>query len=178
MDFRRSDMELLRSCVRDVPDFPKPGILFKDITPVLQNAEAFQLAMEEMARRVRGVVVDKVVAIESRGFIFGSALALSIKAGLSIVRKPRKLPYKTVQVEYSLEYGTDILEMHVDALTSGDQVVIVDDILATGGTAKATAELVEKMGGKVRTCLFFSELVFLKGREKLKPYRVESLLSL
>lgn len=171
-------MELLRSCVRDVADFPKQGILFKDITPVLQNAEAFQVAIEEMARRVQGVAVDKVVAIESRGFIFGSALAFSLKAGLSIVRKPMKLPYKTVRVDYNSEYGADSLEMHVDALMPGEHVVIVDDILATGGTARASAELVEKMGGKVQTCLFFSELVFLKGREKLNPYRVESLLSL
>ena len=170
-------MEILRSCVRDVPDFPKPGILFKDITPLLQNAEAFQLAIDQMARLVGKMGVQKVVAIESRGFIFGAALAFRLKTGLSIVRKPKKLPYKTTRVDYALEYGTDSLEMHVDALRQGENVVVVDDVLATGGTAAATATLVEKMGARVDSFLFFLELGFLNGRSKLKSYRVETVLS-
>ncbi len=173
---KRSPMEILRSCVRDIPDFPKSGILFKDITPLLQNAEAFQLAIEQMGTKLKDIRVDKVVAIESRGFIFGSALAYKYKAGLSIVRKPKKLPYKTVRVDYDLEYGKDALEMHVDSLRLGENIVMVDDVLATGGTARATAELVKKMGGRVQACVFFLELEFLKGREKLEGYRVETLL--
>ena len=172
----------LSRAVRNIPDFPKPGIIFKDITPLLSQPEALQVTIEAMADRVKSLGVDKVVAIESRGFLFGSALALHLKAGLTLVRKPKKLPYRTKRIEYDLEYGTDSLEMHVDALTQGDRVIIVDDVLATGGTAGATIRLVESMGAKVMALVFLAELSFLNGRNKLGAHgasggRVHSLLS-
>lgn len=164
--------------IRDIPDFPKKGIVFKDITPLLQDAALFRQAIQEMARRVRELRPTHVVAIESRGFIFGAPLAVELGAGLVIVRKPNKLPYKTESLEYALEYGTDRLEMHVDALRAGDRVVVVDDLLATGGTAEATARLVEKLGAKVEALAFFSELGFLPGRQKLSRYPVISVVQL
>lgn len=171
-------MDQLRSCIRDVPDFPKPGILFKDITPLLQNAAAFRSAILELKKRLQKFPITHLAAIESRGFIFGSALAMEMGIGMAIIRKSGKLPFRTTKVEYTLEYGIDTLEMHVDALSKGDHVVIVDDVLATGGTAKATAQLVESVGAKVEALAFLSELPFLKGREKLSSYNVISLLSL
>ncbi|MEZ4750591.1 MAG: adenine phosphoribosyltransferase [Bdellovibrionota bacterium] len=169
-------MDELRSAVRDIPDFPKPGILFKDITPLLQDARLFAQAIDLMAARVAGHRPTQIVAIESRGFLFGAPLAVKLGAGLVIVRKPNKLPFKTQKLEYALEYGTDTLEMHVDALKANDRVVVVDDLLATGGTALATAQLVEKIGASVDALLFFSELPFLNGREKLSAYTVEALI--
>ncbi|MCB0416253.1 MAG: adenine phosphoribosyltransferase [Bdellovibrionales bacterium] len=169
-------MDELRSAVRDIPDFPKPGILFKDITPLLQDARLFAQAIDLMAERVAPRRPTQVVAIESRGFLFGAPLAVKLGAGLVIVRKPNKLPFKTQKLEYALEYGTDTLEMHVDALKADDRVVIVDDLLATGGTALATAQLVEKIGARVGALVFFSELAFLNGREKLSGYTVETLV--
>jgi adenine phosphoribosyltransferase len=156
-----------RSLVRDVPDFPQPGILFKDITPILGDPLAFGSVVEAMVSRLQGKGVQKVVAIESRGFLFGAALADRLKVGLSPVRKLGKLPYKTDRIEYALEYGTGTLECHVDAVRPGERVVIVDDLLATGGTAWAAGKLVEKQKGVVASYLFAIELSFLRGRERL-----------
>ncbi len=169
-------LDLLRSRIRDVPDFPKPGIVFKDITPLLNDPKAFRAVIRTLAKETESLGIDRVVAIESRGFIFGSALAYELGTGLSIVRKPKKLPFRTTKIDYALEYGSDTLEMHVDSLDSRDRVLIVDDVLATGGTARATAQLVELMGAKVQALAFLLELSFLHGREKLKGYSVRSVL--
>lgn len=162
--------------IRDVPDFPKPGITFKDITPLLGNAVAFRTVIAEMARRARPLEITQIVAIESRGFLFGSALALELGVGVAIARKPKKLPFKTTKIEYALEYGNDSLEMHTDSLRNTDRVLIVDDVLATGGTAAATARLVEMMGAKVHGLAFLMELDFLNGRKRLEGLSVHSLL--
>lgn len=169
-------MESLKKFIRDIPDFPKPGIVFKDITPLLLDAKAFRETIDAMVEAVAPLKPTKVVAIESRGFIFGPTLAYHLNAGLVIVRKPGKLPYQKRHIEYALEYGTDRLEMHVDCLTKQDNVIIVDDILATGGTAEATAKLVQAEGAKVSALVFLTELDFLKGRERLKDYKVVSLM--
>jgi adenine phosphoribosyltransferase len=169
-------METLRSFIRDIPDFPKPGILFKDITPLLNDAAAFGRAIDLLSEPLRRPHVGSVVGIESRGFIFASALAYKLGAGMVPVRKPGKLPAATVNVTYELEYGTDALQMHADALTPGQRVIIVDDVLATGGTARAVAQLVEKVGGKVDAIAFLLELGFLNGRDKLAGYEIVSLL--
>lgn len=169
-------MVSLEKWIRDVPDFPKKGILFKDITPLLQNAEAFSLAVQCFLDRLKGSRVDFVAGIESRGFIFAPILAERLKAGFIPIRKKGKLPYKTQSVAYALEYGEAVLEMHEDAVPSGAKVIIVDDLLATGGTALAAAELVKRSGGKVEKFLFLIELLFLRGREKLSGYEVVSLL--
>jgi adenine phosphoribosyltransferase len=166
----------IKRFIRDVPDFPKPGILFKDITPLLGDGAAFRKTIDLLAERVREHKPAALVGIESRGFIFGAALAHAMGVGLLPVRKPGKLPYKTKRVEYSLEYGTDALEMHEDAVSHGLRVVIVDDLLATGGTAAATARLVEEQGGVVAGFAFVVELDFLKGRGRLNGRPVESLL--
>ncbi|EAU55547.1 adenine phosphoribosyltransferase [Mariprofundus ferrooxydans] len=161
--------------IRDVPDFPKPGIVFKDITPLLANGEAFAATIAEMAALV-GSDVDAIVGIESRGFIFGAALAQKLGLGLITVRKPGKLPADVHSIEYELEYGFDRLEIHRDALSAGHRVVIVDDLLATGGTAAATVKLVGQLGATVDACLFLIELDFLEGHKALSGTRVESLL--
>ncbi|MDQ6993932.1 MAG: adenine phosphoribosyltransferase [Mariprofundus sp.] len=161
--------------IRDVPDFPKPGIVFKDITPLLANGKAFSMAVDEMAALI-GPDVDALVGIESRGFIFGAALAYKLGIGLVTVRKPGKLPAAVHSVEYELEYGMDCLEVHKGALNCGHRVVIVDDLLATGGTASATVKLVEQLGATVDACLFAIELDFLKGRNALPDIAVKSLL--
>ncbi|TLS78198.1 adenine phosphoribosyltransferase [Mariprofundus erugo] len=161
--------------IRDVPDFPKPGIIFKDITPLLADGEAFSAVIEEMAALVDGRV-DAIVGIESRGFIFGAALAQRLGLGLVTVRKPGKLPADVHAVEYELEYGVDRLEIHRDALAPGHRVVIVDDLLATGGTAAATVKLIEMLGAEVASCLFVIELDFLEGRKALAGTAVASLL--
>ena len=166
----------LRDAIRDIPDFPKKGILFKDITTLLTRGDLFRKVIDELAAHYQSKNVEKIVSIESRGFIFGSALAYKLGAGLVPVRKKGKLPHKTVTATYQLEYGTDTLEMHEDALTEGMRVLIVDDLLATGGTSKATAQLVEKVGGKIVGYAFLIELLFLKGRDKLKDYDVHSLI--
>jgi len=166
----------IKRFIRDVPDFPKPGILFKDITPLLGDGPAFRKTIDLLAERVREHKPTALVGIESRGFIFGAALAHAMGVGLLPVRKPGKLPYKTKRVEYSLEYGTDALEMHEDAVSQGLRVVIVDDLLATGGTAAATARLVEEQGGVVAGFAFVVELDFLKGRSKLGGRPAEALL--
>jgi adenine phosphoribosyltransferase len=161
-------MEELKEHIRHVPDFPKPGILFYDITTLLQNRDAFKNAVEAMAAPYRDVEVDLVVGIESRGFIFGAAVADRLGLGFAPVRKPGKLPSKTRQVSYELEYGTDSLEVHEDAASNGQRVLIVDDLLATGGTAAATVRLIRGLGATIVGVQFLIELVALAGREKLR----------
>lgn len=170
------DIESIQWAIRDIPDFPKPGIVFKDITPLLSDGRLFAKTIDLLAERYRGEKIDTVLGIESRGFIIGAALAYTLGAGFSVVRKPGKLPYQTHAESYALEYGTDSLEIHVDGLAPKSRVVIADDLIATGGTAAATAALVSKLGGTVVECAFVIELTFLRGREKLKPYGVYSLL--
>ena len=166
----------LKSMVREIPDFPKPGINFKDITPILKDAGAFKYVINRMAKKFKGKGVTVVASAESRGFIFGAALAYKLKAGFVPLRKPGKLPYKTLKEEYKLEYGTDAFEIHVDGIHGKDKVLIVDDVLATGGTMRAAVNLVEKLEGKVAGIALLSELEFLKGREKLNGYEVYSLI--
>ncbi len=166
----------IHSAIRDIPDFPKPGIVFRDITPLLSNGRLFGQTIDLLADRYRSQKVDAVLGIESRGFIIGAALAYRLGAGFCIVRKPGKLPFETHSASYDLEYGKDTLEIHIDALPPNARVVIADDLIATGGTAAAAAALVSKLGGTVVECAFLIELSFLRGREKLKPYRVFSLV--
>ncbi len=166
----------IQSFVRSVPDFPKPGINFKDITPLLKNPEVLNAVLGLWEDRYKGKKINAVVAMESRGFIFGAALASRIDAGFVPVRKPGKLPWKTYSETYDLEYGKDTLEIHQDALTPGDQVIVLDDVLATGGTAAATIRLVEKAGGKVMEATFLIELSFLNGSQKLKNTPVFSII--
>ena len=170
------DITSIRQAIRDIRDFPKPGIIFKDITPLLSNGPLFGKTIDLIAERYRGQKIDTVLGIESRGFIFGSALAYKLGAGFSVVRKPGKLPYDTHSASYELEYGSDALEIHVDAVAPNSRVVIADDLIATGGTAAATAQLVSKLGARVVECAFVIELGFLNGREKLKPHKVFSVL--
>jgi len=167
----------LETIIRDVPDFPKKGILFKDITTLLQDGEAFRLASNRMLKKYLEVKIDKVLAIEARGFIFGGVLAYKLGCGFVPARKPGKLPFKCVREEYTLEYGSNSLEIHEDGIRSGEKVLIVDDLLATGGTALAAAKLAEKLGGEVAGIEFLIELGFLHGREKLAGYKVNSLIT-
>ena len=171
-----NDIESIRQAIRDIPDFPKPGIVFRDITPLLGNGLLFGKTIDVLAERYRNQKIDTVLGIESRGFIVGAALAYNLGAGFCVVRKPGKLPYDTHSASYELEYGTDSLEIHIDAIPENARVVIADDLIATGGTAAATAQLVSKLGGKVVECAFVIELSFLKGRDKLRPYGVFSIL--
>lgn len=168
-------MKDLKSYIRTIPDFPKKGILFRDITPILQDKNAFRKVIETFKNETP-VEVKKVVAVESRGFILGSALAYLIGAGFVPIRKSGKLPWKKVKMEYDLEYGTDTIEIHQDAIKKGEKVVLVDDLLATGGTAFASVKLIEKCGGIVEKILFLIELEELSGRDKLKGYNVFSLI--
>ena len=167
----------LETIIRDVPDFPKKGIIFKDITTLLQDGEAFRLALNRMLKKYLDTKIDKVMGIEARGFIFAGVLAYKLGCGFVPARKPGKLPYRTIREEYTLEYGTNALEIHEDAIKAGEKVLIVDDLLATGGTALAAALLAEKLGGKVAGIEFLIELDFLKGREKLAKYPVHSLIT-
>jgi len=169
-------MEQLKNIIRDVPDFPKEGIVFKDITTLLSDAKSFQRVVDLMAHRYIDKEIDLVLGVEARGFIMGSALAYKLGKGVILVRKPGKLPYKTFSASYELEYGTDELHIHQDAIKKGQRILIADDLLATGGTVKAVIELIEKMGGVVVECAFMTELEFLKGREKLLPHETFSLL--
>jgi adenine phosphoribosyltransferase len=162
----------LKTAVRDVPDFPIKGILFKDITPILQDGRLFRVAVDAFTNRHRGKKVDAVVGIDARGFIFAGAVAYELGIGLVPVRKKGKLPYKTVVTSYTLEYGSETSEMHIDSLKKGDKVIIVDDLLATGGTAMAAATLVKQLGADIVEIDFLIELSFLKGRERLKDYPV------
>lgn len=164
-----------KDLIRDIPDFPKPGILFKDITPILADARAFNQVMDELEEAAKPLKIQKIVAPEARGFIFGAPLALRLGAGFVPVRKKKKLPYKTIAVTYDLEYGTDTVEMHEDAIQKGERVLILDDLLATGGTSLAIAKLVSKLGGAVSAFLFCLELTFLPGRKKLEPTKVITL---
>lgn len=166
-----------RKAIRDVSDFPKPGIQFKDITPLLGDARLFRLVTEEMARRARGLGVTHVAGVESRGFILAAPVAQMLGVGFVPVRKPGKLPAKSLREEYALEYGTDALHMHEDAVSSGSRVLVLDDVLATGGTAGATCRLVERAGATIVGCQFLIELVVLGGRSKLEGRRAEALLT-
>jgi adenine phosphoribosyltransferase len=166
----------LKEFIRDIPDFPRPGVIFKDITPLLKNSQALKEATDRLVEHYQSQKVDLIVAIESRGFIWGGILAYKLNKGLVIVRKPKKLPYKTFSATFELEYGTDTLEIHQDAISQGQSVLIVDDLLATGGTVSATIKLVEQLGGKVVGIAFLIELEFLKGRERIKNYDVFSLI--
>ncbi len=166
----------LRDRIRDIPDFPKPGIVFKDITPLMADASALRDAVDQLAEPARDLDVDVVIGAEARGFLLGPALALALGAGFVLARKPGKLPHDTVSAEYALEYGTDALELHSDAVAHGARVLVHDDLLATGGTARALCELVEQLGGQVLGCHFLIELAFLSGRDRLEGYDVRSLL--
>lgn len=162
----------LEQYFRDIQDFPKEGILFKDITPLLLNPKAREEMLETLVSTLREKKIDKVVGVESRGFFFGILLAEKLNAGFIPVRKPNKLPFDTISASYELEYGQDILEMHIDAIQKGEKILIHDDVLATGGTAKAVCELVEKLGGEIVQCNFLMELSFLSGREKIKENEI------
>ncbi len=170
-------MEHLKKLIREVPDFPKEGINFYDITTLLKDADGLKQTIDALADQYKGEQIDTVIGVESRGFIFAAPLAYHLGAGFVPVRKPRKLPAECVSVSYDLEYGQDTLEMHRDAIGDGHRVLIVDDLLATGGTARAVADLVEKVGGEIAKILFVVELNFLNGREKLKDYQIASLIS-
>ncbi len=166
----------LRKAVLDVPDFPKKGIIFKDLTPVFKDKKVFKKLIDFLAKRYKGKGITTVVSVEARGFLLGAPLAYKLGASLVPVRKPGKLPRQVYKQEYALEYGTDTLEIHTDAIAKGEKVLIIDDVLATGGTVGAVTKLVEKCGGRIVELAFMIELDFLKGREKLKPYKVYSIL--
>lgn len=169
-------MEELKSIIRDIPDFPKKGIIFKDITTLLSDAKSFHRMVDLIAHRYVGQKIDQVVGVEARGFILGSALAYKLGTGITLVRKPGKLPYKTRRKTYQLEYGTDTLEIHEDAFKKGDRVIVADDLLATGGTVAAVVDLVRELGADVVECAFLAELEFLEGRKRLPDGKVFSLL--
>jgi adenine phosphoribosyltransferase len=169
-------LDKLRASVRDVPDFPKKGIVFKDITPLLSDPELFRASIDLFLERCRGKEIDKIVGIDARGFLFGSAVAYELGVGFIPIRKRGKLPYKTAIAKYSLEYGEAEMEMHVDAVIAGEQIVLVDDLLATGGTSAAAAALIRKAGGRLLEAQFLIELEFLNGRKQLEPTPVISFL--
>lgn len=169
-------MKNLAEFIRDIPDFPKKGVVYKDISPLLQNPTAMKMAVDMFMQKLDGSKIDKVVGIESRGFFFATLLAERLGAGFIPIRKPGKLPYNTHREEYALEYGTDVLEIHQDAIEKGENILLHDDVLATGGTALAACNLVKKLGGEIVQCNFLVELSFLKGKEKLENYQVEALL--
>ncbi len=169
-------MQDLKEAIRDIPDFPKKGIIFKDITPLLKDGKKFKKAVNEIVKEFKDKKVDIVVSVEARGFIFGAAVAYRLGAGLVPVRKKNKLPHLTRRVTYDLEYGTDTLEIHQDAISKGDRVLIVDDLLATGGTTKATIDLIKGSGGRVVASAFLIELTFLNPRRLLKGRKIFSLI--
>ena len=169
-------MEDLKLTIRDIPDFPKKGIIFKDITTLLQDAKSFTRMIDMIANRYIGQRIDKVVGVEARGFLIGAALAYKLGAGVVLVRKPGKLPSETFSKTYDLEYGTDTLEIHKDAIKPGEKILIADDLLATGGTVAAVVDMVSQLGGDIIECCFMSELGFLEGRKKLPEGKVYSLL--
>lgn len=166
----------IENYIRDIQDFPKPGIIFKDITPLLQSSKATNACLDLLISSLEGKKIDKVVGVESRGFFFGMLLAQKLGVGFIPVRKPKKLPFETISASYELEYGSDILEMHTDAIAKGENILIHDDVLATGGTAKAVCDLVEQLGGNIVQCNFLMEIDFLKGREKITGYEIFSAL--
>src|ERR1700724_1624327 len=169
-------IEKLRASVRDVPDFPKKGIVFKDITPILNDGALFRTSIDVFWEHCRGKQIDKVVGIDARGFLFGSAVAYELSVGFVPLRKKGRLPYKTESAKYSLEYGEAEMELHIDAITRGEQIVLIDDLLATGGTSASAATLIKKVGGELVEAIFLIELEFLRGREKLAPTPVISFL--
>jgi adenine phosphoribosyltransferase len=169
-------MKELANYIREINDFPKEGIQFKDIATLLQDPKGVELCLENLMKLIDNEKIDKVVGIESRGFFFGTLLAQKLNAGFVPVRKPGKLPYKTISETYDLEYGTDVVEIHIDAIKKGERVLIHDDVLATGGTANAVCKLVERLGGNIIQCNFIMKLDFLKGEEKLNGYKVKSAL--
>lgn len=166
----------LQKFIRDIPDFPKPGILFKDITPLLGNYEAFQEAISRMAEHFRPLEIDVVTAAEARGFLFAAPLALRLGVGFVPIRKPGKLPYQKRSYSYQLEYGTDTLEMHIDGIEPGQRVLVVDDLLATGGTVEACCRMIEECSAQIVGCCFLIELAFLKGAQRLAPHPVYSVI--
>jgi len=168
---------VLEKAIRNIPDFPKAGIIFRDITSLIQDRSAFKKAVDLLSNKYKGKKIDKVVGVEARGFIFGAAIAHKIGAGFIPVRKKGKLPCKTISATYELEYGTDTLEIHEDAINPGERILIIDDLLATGGTVKAVTDLVNKLKGKIQGIGFVIELVDLKGKDKLKDYPVFSLVT-
>ncbi len=170
-------MEDLKNIIRDIPDFPKKGIIFKDITTLLSDASSYQRMVDLMSHRYIGQKIDKVVGVEARGFIIGAALAYKLGAGVVLVRKPGKLPAETFKKTYDLEYGSDSLEIHTDAIKKGEKILIADDLLATGGTTAAVVDMVESMQGDIVECCFLAELGFLHGRDKLPVGKVFSLLT-
>lgn len=170
-------LNLLKKKIRSIPDWPQKGIIFRDITPVLEDKKLFRFLIEELARPYKNKKIDKIVGIDARGFILASALAYKLKTGLAIIRKKGKLPCKTVKKKYTLEYAAQTLEMHKDTIKPGEKVLLVDDLLATGGTMKATLDIVKKLGGKIIGILFFIELKDLKGRKKLKGHKIKSLIN-
>ncbi len=172
----RATTEEIELYIREVPDFPKRGISFKDITPLIEDGPAFHAAVDGMARATEGIDYSRILSAEARGFVFGTALAYRAKKGLVLARKPNKLPRKTISASYDLEYGQNALEVHTDAIAYGTRVLVVDDLLATGGTARAMCQLVENAGGVVAGVAFLIELRFLEGRQLLAPYEVISLL--
>ncbi len=167
---------LLEKSIRNIPDFPKPGILFRDVTTLIADKEAFKKAVDLLSKKYKGKKIDKVVGVEARGFIFGAAVANKIDAGFVPVRKKGKLPFKTISTTYELEYGTDTLEIHKDAIKSGEKIIIIDDLLATGGTVKAVIDLINQLKGNIAGIGFVIELVDLHGRDKFKEYPVYSLV--
>ncbi|MEY3457016.1 MAG: Adenine phosphoribosyltransferase [Planctomycetota bacterium] len=167
----------LRSFVRSIPDFPKPGIMFRDITPILSSAAAMRETIQQLAKPWRGAGITKVVAAEARGFVFGAPLALELEAGFVPVRKPGKLPWQTHRFSYDLEYGSDCLEIHTDAIAPGDRVLLIDDLLATGGTIEACLKLAQQQQAEIAGAAFVIELAFLNGRSRLSPVPVHSLLT-
>ena len=169
-------MKKLEDYVTSIPDFPEPGIIFRDVTTILQDADGLQLAINGLQDAVKGLDFDVIAGTESRGFIFGMPLAYNLKKPFVLIRKKGKLPRETVEKEYDLEYGTAVIEMHKDAIQKGQRVLLVDDLIATGGTIKAAAELIEELGGEVVKIVFIMELAGLKGREKLQKYDVSSLI--
>lgn len=169
-------LEKLRNGIRDVPDFPKKGIVFKDITPILKNGALFRSSIDLFLERCQGKKIDKIVGIDARGFLFGSAVAYELGIGFVPLRKKGRLPYKTESAKYSLEYGEAEMELHIDAIVPGEQIVLIDDLLATGGTSASAAALIKKVGGDLVAAIFLIELEFLNGREKLKPTEIISFL--
>ncbi len=170
-------MDKLKDKIRSIPDFPVKNVTFRDITTLIQDAEAFNEACDIFYEHFKNLKVDKIAGIEARGFVFGAVLAYRLKVGFVLLRKKGKLPYKTISEKYSLEYGTAELEIHKDAITKGEKVVIIDDLIATGGTVEAAIRLVERLGGEVVECGFIIELPFLKGRELLKNRKIFSMMS-
>ena len=167
----------LQHHIRTVPDFPRQGISFKDITPLIEDGRALHTAVDALAKATDGISYDRILSAEARGFVFGTALAYRARKGLILARKPKKLPREIISATYDLEYGTDALEAHTDAIPQGTRILVADDLLATGGTARAMCQLVENAGGTVSGVAFLTELAYLGGREKLKPYHVVSLIT-